>query len=149
MDSKLTRNVLLFLLAFLALGAIGGGAAMILSPSGELIHMPLSNLGSSPFTSFLVPGLILFVTLGVFPCLLIYALIKKQDSALAEKLNFFKGFHWSWTYTIYVAFILTGWIQIEMAFLQSVNWMHTFYMFYSIALIFTALLRQVRDLYKN
>jgi hypothetical protein len=63
MKTKTARNVLLFLLMFLALGAIVGGGALIPSPSGELLKMPLSNLGSSPFNSFLIPGIILFLVL--------------------------------------------------------------------------------------
>jgi len=57
--------------------------------------------------------------------------------------------HWSWTYTIYVAFALIIWIQLEMVFLGAVGWLHTFYMFYSVAIIFVALLPQVRNLYKK
>ena len=36
-----TRNVLLYLLAFLGLGAIVGGGALIISPSGTMLGMPL------------------------------------------------------------------------------------------------------------
>lgn len=149
MKTKTTRNVLLFLLTFLALGAIAGGGALILSPSGELLGMPLSNLGSSPFNSFLVPGIILFIVLGIVPGILIFALLKKPEYKSAEQINFFKDMHWSWAYSIYVAFALIIWIQIEMVFLQSVHWVHTFYMFFAVGIIFVALLPQIRNLYKK
>jgi len=35
------------------MGAIGGGAALIISPSGALMGMPLSVLENTPFNSFL------------------------------------------------------------------------------------------------
>lgn len=35
------RNLLLLLLGFLGLGALGGGGALVLSPSGQLLAMPL------------------------------------------------------------------------------------------------------------
>ena len=54
MKSKATRNLLIALLAFLGLGAIGGGAVLIISPSGKLMGMPLSILNPSPFTDFLI-----------------------------------------------------------------------------------------------
>ncbi len=145
---KRIRNLYLIALGFLALGAIGGGGVLIISPTGELIGMPISELENSPFNSFLIPGIILFSVLGLIPLLLIIALIKKPESRLAEQINIFKDMHWSWTFSIYIAFTLIGWIQIQMIFLQSVHWLHTFYMFYAITIIIIALLPQIRTLYK-
>lgn len=34
---------------FLALGALGGGAALMLGPRGQIIPLPLSTLAGSPF----------------------------------------------------------------------------------------------------
>ncbi len=88
--------------------------------------MPLSILFNSPFTSFLIPGIILFFVLGIIPIILIIALLKKPISKLAEQFNFFSDLHRAWTYTIYIAFILIFWIQIEMVLLSAVSWLHTF-----------------------
>jgi len=137
------------LLGFLGLGAIYGGGTLIISPSGELLGMPLSLLEHSPFNSFLVPGIILFSVLGIAPCLLIIALLKKPEKKFAERLNFFKDMHWSWSYSIYTGFALIIWIQIEMLFLQAVEWIHVFYVFLAVAIIFVVLLPQVRILYKK
>ncbi|MDB4918658.1 MAG: hypothetical protein JWQ54_641 [Mucilaginibacter sp.] len=149
MKTKTTQNILLFLLAFLGLGAIGGGAVLIISPMGALLGMPVSMLERSPFNSFLIPGIILFTMLGLAPCLLIPALLKKPACKLAEKLNCFPDMHWSWTYSVYVAFALIIWIQFQMVFLQTVHWLHTFYMLFAVGLIYVALLPQVRNLYKR
>lgn len=147
--SNIIRNVFLIVLGFLALGALGGGAVLIISPSGEMIGMPITELKNSPFHSFLIPGIILFSVLGLIPLLLIIALVKKPASKLAEQINIFKDMHWSWSFSIYIAFMLIGWIQIQMVFFQSVHWLHTFYMFYAIAIIIVALLPQVRISYKK
>jgi hypothetical protein len=144
-----TRNVLLVLLAFLGLGAIGGGAVLIISPYGEMLGLPLVILAHSPFRSFLVPGIILFCILGLVPIGLIFALLKKFQWNLGEQTNFFNDMHWSWTYSIYVAFALIIWMQVEMVFLQAVHWLHTLYMGLAIAIIFVALLPQVRSLYRK
>ena len=149
MKPKSIRNILVFLLAFLGLGAIGGGGVLLISPSGKLIGMPVSMLDKSPFSSFLLPALILFFVLGLAPIAVTFALLKKPASKFAEQFNFFSDMHWSWSYTIYIAFALIGWIQVEMIYLQAVHWLHTFYMFLAVAIIFTALLPQVRDLYKK
>lgn len=146
----IARNTLLILLAFLGISAIGGGGALIISPSGELLGgLPLSILERSPFDNFLFPGIILFVVLGVFPGLIIFALLKKPVSQFAERINFFKDMHWSWSFSIYIAFALIIWIQVETIFVQGVSWLQTFYMLLSIPIIFTALLPQVRNLYKK
>ena len=144
------RNIYLSLLAFLGLSAIGGGGALIISPSGKLLGgLPLSILERSPFNDFLVPGIILFVVLGIIPSLLVLALLKKPSSVFAERFNFFKDMHWAWTFSIYVAFALIIWIQIETIYIQGVGWLQTFYMLYAIPLILVALLPQVRNMYKK
>jgi hypothetical protein len=51
----------------LSVGALGGGAALILGPRGEILPLPLSALLGSPFNSYLIPGLILFSVLGMGP----------------------------------------------------------------------------------
>lgn len=85
-----TRNIFLFLLGFLGLGAIGGGGALIISPTGELLEMPLSMLEKSPFNSFFIPGVILFLVLGLIPLLLIIVLLKKPESKLASNSIYLK-----------------------------------------------------------
>ena len=149
MKTNTARNVLLILLVFLALGAIIGGGTLTISPTGKLLRMPLYLLEKSPFNNYLIPGIILFSVFGLAPLLLIFALIKKPIGKFAETFNFFKDMHWSWTYSIYVAFALIIWLQIEMMFLQTVYWIHTFYMIYAIVLIFVALLPQIRNIYKK
>ena len=143
------RNILIGLLAFLGVGAIFGGGALIISPSGELLGMPLSMIKDSPFPDFLVPAIFLFTFLGLAPCLLIFALLKKPESKLAELINFYKDMHWSWSFSIYIAFILIMWLQLEMMFIHSVHWSHTFYMFLAVTIIIVAILPQVRNLYKQ
>ena len=150
MKIKITRNIFLILLGFLGLGAIGGGIVLIISPDGELLGLPLSEFKNIPFNSYLIPGIILFSILGVIPSLLIIALLKKPESKIAEQINIFNDMHWSWTYSIYIAFALIGWIHIELIFLQgAVHWLQTFYMFYAILIIIIALLPQMRYFYKK
>jgi hypothetical protein len=149
MNSGIARNVLIILLTFLAIGALFGGGAFVISPGGYILKMPLSYLGNSPFKNFLIPGIILFLIFGVIPFILVFARIKKPVCKLCERINFFKDMHWTWTFCIYVGFALIIWIQVEMIFLQNVVWMHTFYIGYSIVLIFVTLLPQVRNLYKK
>jgi hypothetical protein len=150
MEPTTARTILICLLLFLGLSAFGGGALLIISPSGKLLGgLPLSILDHSPFSDFLIPGIILFLVLGLSPCLLAGALIKKPDNRFAEHFNFFKDMYWGWSYSIYIAFALIIWIQVETIVVQSVGWLQTFYMLYAIPVIFVALLPQIRTLYKK
>ena len=149
MSTKIIRNIFLFLLGFLGLGAVGGGGTLIISPSGELIGMPLSMLEESPFSSFLIPGVILSLVLGLIPLLLIIALLRKPESILAERFNLFKDMHWAWAYSIYIGFILIIWIHLQMVFIQEVSWIHTFYIFFAVSILYVALLPQIRNFYRK
>jgi hypothetical protein len=150
MLQKTAIKIHLSLLVFLGLSAIGGGGALIISPSGELLGgLPLSLLKNSPFDNFLIPGIILFIVLGIFPILIVFALIKKPVSTFAERFNLFPDMFWAWTFNIYIAFALIIWIQIETIFIQGVGWLQTFYMLYAIPMIIIALLPQTRKFYKK
>ena len=146
----MVRNIHFSLLGFLGLSAIGGGGALIISPSGALLGgLPLSILGNSPFTNFLIPGMILFLVLGIFPIFVVWALIKRPNVSFAEHFNMFKDMHWAWTYSIYSAFSLIIWIQVETYFIQGVGWLQMFYMLYSIPMLTVALIPQIRNSYKK
>lgn len=149
MKPKTASNILIFLLGFLGLGAVFGGGVLIISPTGALIGMPLSMLAGSPFHSFLIPGILLFTVIGIFPLFLILALLKNIISPFAEHFNLFTDMNWPWSFTIYQAFALIIWIQLEMYFLQAIHWLHTFYIFYAILLLVITLLPKVRGLYKK
>ncbi|CAG5018786.1 hypothetical protein DYBT9275_06071 [Dyadobacter sp. CECT 9275] len=149
MGTKTAKSWLIFLMGFLGVGACSGGGMLVISPDGELLGMPVSVLEYSPFPDFLIPGILLLVILGIVPLLLIFALIKKPASPWAEHFSFFGDMHWAWTYCIYVAFALIIWIQVQMALLRTVHWLHTFYMFYAILLIFVCLLPSNRNWYKS
>jgi hypothetical protein len=149
MKPKTTRNILLLLLLFLGLGAVGGGGVLIVSPSGKWFGMPLSLLDHSPFSDFLLPGIILFVVLGLIPCGLVVALLTTPISTLADRLNVYPDMHWAWTSSIYVAFALIIWLQAEMMFLQAVGWLHAAYMGLAVGILFVALLPPVRALYRK
>jgi magnesium-transporting ATPase (P-type) len=150
MKLNTAQKIHLYLLGFLGIGAIGGGGALIISPSGKLLGgLPVSILKDSPFEDFLYPGIILFFVLGIFPCLVMYALKKRPENKLAQSLNFFNDMHWAWSFSIYIAFALIIWLQVEMFFIQAVNWLHNFYMILAIAILFVALLPQVRDFCKK
>jgi len=88
--------LLIALLAFVGVNATVAGAAFVVAPDGHLIRMPLSQLTRSPFADFRVPGLLLFVFIGLYPIFAAYGLWKGPRWVWLDVLNPFKQCHWSW-----------------------------------------------------
>ncbi|WP_395047200.1 hypothetical protein, partial [Flavobacterium sp.] len=66
-----------------------------------------------------------------------------------ERFNLFSDMYWGWTFSIYIAFALIIWIQVETIYIQGVGWLQSFYILYSIPMIIFALLPQNRNIYKR
>ncbi|MBU2650814.1 MAG: hypothetical protein KKA81_07755 [Bacteroidetes bacterium] len=90
---------LIVLMIFQGLSGLGGGIGLIIDPSGETLHIPLNWLQGSPFSDFLIPGIILLLVLGLFPLAVSYALIRKLS--------------WSWMASLVVGIALIIWIVVE------------------------------------
>jgi uncharacterized membrane protein SpoIIM required for sporulation len=146
---KASRNILLIFLSMLGISALGGGTYLIVSPSGKMIGMSLKMLENSPFPDFLIPGIVLFIILGICPLLLVYALIKRPESKLAESFNLFGYMHWTWGFTVYISFALIIWIETQILMTRTFDTLQNICVFLSLAILFTALLPGVRDLYKR
>jgi hypothetical protein len=61
---KKVYRLLFILHAFVGLGAMGGGMMAILNPQGPG-GMPTYALKNSPFSNYLIPGIILFTVIGL------------------------------------------------------------------------------------
>lgn len=121
-------TLLYILLIFLGVGAIVGGGMLIVDPSGDLMKMPTSLLVRSPFSDFLIPGILLLVIFGLFPLLVFYALIKRPQWAWADTLNPFKAIYSFWALSLYVGFGQIIWIMVQTYMLNSVGIVHLIYM---------------------
>ncbi len=64
---ELTRagKLALILLTLLGVGGLAGGIALVAKPDGSVMHFDPALLAGSPFTDFLVPGLILGGLFGI------------------------------------------------------------------------------------
>lgn len=62
---KRVRRASMVMLVFTAITAIWGGAGLMYDPSGDYMMMSLQFLRHSPFTSYFIPGLILFIVNGL------------------------------------------------------------------------------------
>jgi hypothetical protein len=100
-------RVAILLEVFLGLGAMFGGGALILAPDGHLLGMPTTLLAGSPFTSFLVPGIILFTLVGLAPLLAATITVRRQAFAPLA--------------AVAVGLTLIGWVSVEMVVLAGLG----------------------------
>lgn len=142
------KNLLIFLLGFLSLGAFYGGIVLIINPDGSILGIPLDLLQNSPFRNFLVPGIILLVTFGIFPAFTIYTLVKKPENKILNHLNLLYDYHFAWTFAVYIGIAQIIWINIQTLILNAVDIIHTIYAGLGILIVCIALLPQTRKHYK-
>lgn len=150
MKSKHERSWILFILQlFLGVGAVFGGVGLMIDPTGESVGLASSLLERSPFQDFLIPGIILFIVLGIFPLLLSMALITRWDWSMADKINIFKDRHWSWTFSLYIGFTLIIWIAVQVYMINAVSLIHMVYIALGLVIQIVTLLPSIQARYKT
>jgi len=101
---RLVRISALLLLSINGLGALYGGISFIADPTGASMQMPLSYLEHSPFSSYLIPGIVLLLVNGCLSIATIILLLRKN--AGTPLLVMAQGV------------LLSGWILVQMAMLR-------------------------------
>ena len=91
--------ILLVLILFQGLSGVVGGIGLILDPTGRSLQLPIEWLEGSPFSDFLIPGLILLFVLGIYPLVVLYGLWRKLK--------------WAWFAAFTVGTALIIWIGVE------------------------------------
>lgn len=136
--------LLIALLILLGVGAVPSGALLILAPDGHLMQMPVSMLEHSPFSNFLIPGVILFTLLGIYPLVVAYSLWKRPGWRWPDAINPFKDAHWSWAASLAAGGVLVIWILVEVIMLRAFVFLHALYLAWGIALVLLPLLPAVQ-----
>ena len=113
---------LTFLMLFLGIAAVISGPMFFLAPDGSLIGMSTSLLAGSPFSDYLVPGIILFLFVGIFPLIVGIGLIKTSWKGL-EFLNPRKHHHWAWMFSVVAGLVLLIWIGTETIMLGYISFL--------------------------
>jgi hypothetical protein len=116
---KLARAFAIAGLVFLGITAPIGAIPLILHPSGAPLQMPLSLLAHSPFSNFLIPGIILLAANGLL-------------SFVVLALVLLKAGRYGW-WVVLQGCVLTGWITIQVAMIRSLSWLH--FLYWAVALV--------------
>ncbi len=139
-------RLLIGLHVFLSIGALFGGGAFILAPDGHLIQMPFSHLQKSPFPNFLVPGILLFTFLGIYPLMVAYSLWKMPAWHWPDMINPFRHMQWSWSGSLAAGVIVLIWITAEILWVPF-GIVHIFFLAFGAILLGCTLLPDVRRIY--
>ncbi len=116
---KLIRWIAIATLIFLGVTALIGALPLIIDPSGALLRMPLSLLEHSPFSDYLIPGIILLVADGLLSFLVLIFVLRRVPRC-------------GWWIALQGC-VLFGWITIEVVMIRAVVWAH--WVYWAVALV--------------
>lgn len=118
------RTLLISLLFVVAFTAIPCGMMLVIEPDGSVLQMSLAVLSSTPFYSFLIPGVVLSVFVGgVNAIALVMCLFKKP-------------FQYRWAMAGGVILIL--WILAQLSMISGFHWLQLLYLGIGVLTILTA-----------
>lgn len=103
------RRVITFISILIGINGLAGGYAAVRQPDGPF-GIPTAVLKNGPFNSFLIPGITLFVIIGIGHLINAYFLIKK-----------FRAHE----YVLGIMSAVTmGWIGIQIYVMEEINALH-------------------------
>lgn len=107
------KKLLIFLHAFVGIGALFGGSGAILNPDAPM-GITVDVLKNSPFSNFLIPGIILLVVIGfgnIFAAVVLY---------------------FNYEYSLYISHLmglaLVVWIVVQCIMMMAIDILHIIYL---------------------
>ncbi len=143
----LTAWVLIVLVFILGISAIISGAMLFLAPDGSLMQMSAEPLQGTPFPDYFVPGMILFLFVGIFPLVVGLGLVSKIWPRIAV-LNPFKNYRWAWTGSLAVGIVLLVWIITETLMLGYISFLQPVMAGWGVVVLFLTLLPNIKRYYR-
>ena len=99
---------------FIGLGAVGGGLGLILKPSGANLGIPLELLKNSPFSTYLVPGIVLLMVNGL--------------GSLVGAAASFTRYRYAGETAMALGVFLVAWIILQVYWIAAFHWIHALYL---------------------
>ena len=123
--NKALRTFALILLFILAVSAFFGSWGLISDPSGKAIQIPIEMLDGTPFSDYLIPGIILLFANGFLSLVIAVLTIKKTK-------------HYPW-FIILQGCVLIGWLTAELILNKEFFYPIIHYPLYSIGILLIVL----------
>jgi len=108
-----SRTGLAVLQIFIGLGGVAGGWGLAAAPDGSNMGMSADALAASPFTDFLIPGLVLLAVNGI--CQLVGSGLTLAVSRIHPEA------------AIALGTFLMAWIVAQVAWIGLIHWMQPLY----------------------
>jgi hypothetical protein len=118
------KKLLLLLQCFVFFTAVISGLLMIARPNGSLLQLPPQLLHSTPFSNFLIPGVVLTVVVG-------------GVSGIAAFYNV-QGYKSRYNWAMVCGVTVFGFIAAAVILIQNFNWLHLVYAGAGLLMILTA-----------
>ncbi len=128
---KSAHILAVLILIFSGISACFGGWMLITSPDGSSLGMTTGLLEYSPFTDFLIPGIVLFTVIGLFSLVSAYLVVRQ-----VTRYSFL---------VILMGLILIGWIVVQAIMIQTVNYLHLIFVSAGLLLVASGLLLWKQD----
>lgn len=148
MKRSLYYYLLCVLLVFLGLNGICGGMLLFMRPDGSLLGMQKTWLQNAPFHDYFIPGLLLFLFLGILPLITFLGFIKPMTVKWLTGLNIYPDRYWAWTFSVYTGIITIIWITIQLVMTQYF-WIQPLIIFTGLGILICALMPGVMNYYKD
>jgi hypothetical protein len=97
----------------IGISAFAGGASLMLAPDGSLLGLKIELLKHSPFANYFIPGLVLFLLMGIFPSIILFGLLFKPEWKIFDVFNIYKDRHGAWAYSLYCGIIVLAWVIFQ------------------------------------
>lgn len=137
-------RIVLWLLVFLGVTALGGGTAMVSGVGGDDV-LPSEWLAEIPMiNSWLLPGLVLGIGFGLGSLLVAYGVARRPRWTWPAGLEKATGFHWAWIGTVLIGLGHVVWIGLELLMLPEFSWLQALYGPLGLALLLMPFLPAVR-----
>lgn len=117
----LIKSITTILLLFNGTGALYGGYQLIRYPDGSSLQLSPDLLTHTPFHSYFIPGLVLFMANGVFSFFaLAIMIIRTKHHGMIIMLQ---------------GFVLTGWIVIQLLLIRTLSFWQLLLVWVGLSLI--------------
>lgn len=119
------RIMLLTLVALILFGAVFGGLLMMSEPRGNLVGLQADILQTTPFTNFLLPGLLLLIVIGGVFFITFFLLLIRHPHR----------FGWS----LAAGTVLLSWLLVQYLLIPVSIWLDIFFFGLALGVILTSL----------
>jgi len=107
------KTLLFILLCFIAITATVSGILMISQPDGSILNLKPELLSGSPFSNYLVPGILLACIVGAV-------------NLVAAFLNMMRHRH-RYNAAIAGGAVIITWILVQVMMIGTIHWLHILY----------------------